>query len=50
MKKQYKVYWMGREMPGHGIRIVHAEDEKEAMKTAKEKFPNVDIERVEVLK
>ena len=25
MKKQYKVNWSGRDMPGYGIRTVHAE-------------------------
>ena len=50
MKKQYKIYWISRILPGHGINIVHAESKKEANKTAKSKFPNVDIEKVKVLK
>lgn len=50
MKKQYKVYWAGRDMPGYGTRSVHAETEKEAMKIAREIYPNVDIDKVEVIR
>ena len=50
MKRQYKVYWTGRIMPGYGIKSVHAESEEQAKKIAKEKYKNVDIDKVEVIK
>jgi len=50
MKKQYKVWWMGRNLPGYGIKTVHAESEKAAIKIAKEVYPNIDIERAEVIR
>lgn len=50
MKKQYKVWWIGRDNPGQGIRTIYAESEKEAMKIARKTYPRVDIIRSEVLK
>lgn len=50
MKKQYKVHWTGKLLPGYGTKSVHADSEKQAKKIAKEKYPNVDIDMVEVIR
>ena len=44
VKKMYKIYCTGMNLPqSQGIRHVHADNEKEALKIAKEKYPFCEV-------